>query len=72
MEGRNYMSGRDGRKELCEWAGWKECLKMFRILCVCVCAQFYCFLLLFCCSRLLLSGHLGLVRVLSLPNMAVP
>ena len=24
MEGRNYVSGRDGRKELYEWAGWKE------------------------------------------------
>ena len=91
MEGRNYVSGRDGRKELCEWAGWKEgiiwvggmegrnyvsgrdgrnawkCSKF----CVCACTILL-FFLLFCCSRLLLSGHLGLVRVLSLPNMAVP
>ena len=46
MEGRNYMSGRDGRKELCEWAGWKECLKMFKILCVCVCVHNF---IVFCC-----------------------
>ena len=38
---------------------------------VCVCTVLL-FSLLFCCSQLLLSGHLGLVKVLSLPNMAAP